>query len=44
LTLPLGTLLGKDVSQMRLGAFKAAFAGAAKTLRSPAITFHLGHY
>jgi hypothetical protein len=29
---------------MRLGALEATLAGAAKSLRCPAIAFHLGHY
>jgi hypothetical protein len=32
------------MSQMRLGALEATLAGAAKSLRCPAITFHLRHY
>jgi hypothetical protein len=29
---------------MRLGALETALAGTAKSLRRPAIGFHLGHY
>lgn len=44
MTLPLGRLLGKDMSQVGLTSFEASLPGTAKTLRRAAITFHLRHY
>jgi hypothetical protein len=44
LTLPLGTLLGEDMTQVGLGALELTLSGAAKTFRRPTVGFHLGHY
>ena len=44
MALSLRAFLRQDVVEVRLGAFKAALASTAKSLRRTAIGFHLRHY